>query len=251
TLVFVTNSSLQNIPMSALYDGKQYLVEKYAIAYTPALQILEIQPQLQRPLRALIAGVFENSPYLDDFYYESSYVALEIEQISSMIPSSVLLNQSFTRTDLEKVLNSSSFPIVHLASYGDFVDSNPNDSYILAWDEKIKAKDFKLLLRPEKHDKFNPIELLVLSASNTAAGNEQIPFGLAGLALKSKVRSILGSLISVEDGYTAYCMVKFYRELTQSKVTKAEALRRTQLTSVNDGRHPSEWASFILIGDWR
>ncbi|NER19442.1 MAG: CHAT domain-containing protein [Symploca sp. SIO1C2] len=253
TLVFVSNSPLGNIPMAALYDGEQFLVEKYAIASIPALQILEPQPQVQRPLRALIAGISESRTHLGDSYSPLPGVALEVEQISSMIPSLVLLNQSFTSTALENALNSSYFPIVHLASHGNFVGSNTNDSYILAWDKKIKAKEFEQLLRPRKHDKFNPIELLVLSTCNTAEGDGQIPFGLAGLALKSKVRSILSTLTDVNDQGTTELIVQFYQEFTQLNVTKAEALRRAQLTALTsiNYQNPSHWASFILIGDWR
>ncbi|NEQ69512.1 MAG: CHAT domain-containing protein, partial [Symploca sp. SIO2D2] len=253
TLVFVSNSPLGNIPMAALYDGEQFLVEKYAIASIPALQILEPQPQVQRPLRALIAGISEESPHNEDSFRELPGVALEIEQISSMIPSSVLLNQSFTRTALENELNSFYFSIVHLATCGCFVCSNPNDSFIRAWDGKIKIKDFEQLLHQRRHYKFKPIELLVLSSSDTAEGNKQIPFGLAGLALKSKVRSILGTLTDVSDQDTTEFMVQFYQKFTQSNVTKVEALRHAQLTALTSFNHqnPSYWASFILIGDWR
>ncbi|NET84350.1 MAG: CHAT domain-containing protein [Moorea sp. SIO1F2] len=250
TLVFVSNSSLRNISMAALYDSDHvYLVEKYAIAVTPALQMLETQPQKQRPLKALIAGISQS--HLN--FSATPFVEKELEQVSSMIPSSVLLNQSFTSTALEKELNSSYFPVVHLASIGrSFPSSNSEDIFILAWDEQIKVKDFEELLRSREQEKFNPIELLVLSSNETALENNQTPFGLVGLALRSKVGSILGTLGVVRDQSTAELMVQFYKEFTQPNVTKAEALRRAQLSLLN-GKFidPSDWAPFVLIGDWR
>ncbi|NEO91644.1 MAG: CHAT domain-containing protein [Moorea sp. SIO3G5] len=246
TLVFVPNSGLRNISMAALHDGEQYLVKKYAIAVTPALQILEPQPELHRSLKALIAGVSESRKG----YPALPFVEVELEKISSIIPSSVLLNHSFTTTALENALNSSSFPVVHLATNGDF---SSEDTFILAWDKKITAKEFEKLLRSREQDKFDPIELLVLSSCEGAVGNNQTPFGLAGLALRSRVRSILGTLVDVNDESTAELMVQFYQEFTQRNVTKAEALRRAQLSILKDPNyeHPFYWAPFVIIGDWR
>ncbi|NEO72735.1 CHAT domain-containing protein [Moorena sp. SIO3H5] len=246
TIVFVPNSGLRNISMAALHDGEQYLLEKYAIAVTPALQILEPQPQLQRPLRALIAGVSESRLG----YPALPFVEVEVEKISSIIPSSVLLNQSFTTTALENALNSSYFPVVHLATNGEF---SSEDTFILAWDKKITAKEFEKLLGSREQEKFDPIELLVLSSCEGAQGNNQTPFGLAGLALRSRVPSIIGPLVFVDDQATAVVMVQFYQEFTQRNVTKAEALRRAQLSLLEDPKyqHPYYWAHFVIIGDWR
>ncbi|NES42999.1 CHAT domain-containing protein [Moorena sp. SIO2C4] len=246
TIVFVPNSRLGNIPMAALHDGEQYLVEKYAIAVTPALQSLEPQPQKQKPLKALIAGVSESR----QGYSPLPFVEVEVKKISSMIPSSILLNQDFTGKALENALNSSYFPIVHLATNGEF---SSEDTFILAWDKKITAKEFEKLLHSKKHKKSNPIELLVLSTCEIAQGNNQTPFGFAGVALRSKIRSIVGTLASVDDQSTAELMVQFYQEFTQRNVTKAEALRRAQLSMLKkyEFSHPYYWAHFVIIGDWR
>ncbi|AOX00941.1 hypothetical protein BJP34_17130 [Moorena producens PAL-8-15-08-1] len=238
--------------MAALYDGEQYLVEKYTIAVTPALQILEPQPRKQRPLRALIAGLSEMNRVskAHQNYSNLPFVEVEVKKISSMIPSSVLLDESFTSTALENALNSSYFPILHLATNGEF---SSQDTFILAWDKKITAKEFDELLGSREQEKFDPIELLVLSSCEGAQGNNQTPFGLAGLALRSRVRSIIGPLVFVDDQATAVVMVQFYQEFTQRNVTKAEALRRAQLSVLKDPNydHPYYWAPFVIIGDWR
>ncbi|EGJ29416.1 MULTISPECIES: CHAT domain-containing protein [Moorena] len=248
TIVFVPNSRLRSIPMAALYDGEQHLVEKYAIAVTPALQSLEPQPQKQKPLKALIAGVSE----FRQGYSPLPFVEVEVKKISSMIPSSILLNQDFTGKALENALNSSYFPIVHLASHSQF-SSESEDTFILTWDGKIKAKDFEKLLSSREQEKFDPIELLVLSYCSTAQSNNQTPFRFAGLALRSRFRSILGALWFIDDQATAELMGQFYQEFTQRNVTKAEALRLAQLSTLKDPNyeHPYYWAPFVLIGDWR
>ncbi|NEO15463.1 MULTISPECIES: CHAT domain-containing protein [unclassified Moorena] len=248
TLVFVPNSRLRYIPMAALHDGEQHLVEKYAIAVTPALQILEPQPQKPRPLKALIAGLSESR----QGYPAIPFVKVELEKISSIIPSSILFNQDFTGKALENALNSSYFPVVHLATHGQF-SSESEDTFILAWDEPITPKEFEKLLGSKEQEKFDPIELLVLSADYSAIGNNQTPFGLAGLALRSRVRSILGSLWYFNDEASAVFMNQFYKEFTQRNVTKAEALRRAQLSILKHPyyQHPYYWAPFVIIGDWR
>ncbi|AOY81387.1 CHAT domain-containing protein [Moorena producens JHB] len=254
TLVFVSNSGLRYIPMAALHDGEQYLVEKYAIAVTPALQILEPQPQKQRPLKALIAGLsyMNKVSKAHQGYGDLPNVKKEVEQISSMIPSSVLLNQSFTSKALKNALNSSYFPIVHLTTNGQF-SSESEDTFILAWDKAITAKEFEKLLGSIEQEKFDPIELLVLIVDQSAEGNNQTPFGFAGLALRSRVRSVIGALAYVDDDSTARLMGKFYQEFTQRNVTKAEALRRAQLSLLKEPGYqvPLFWAHFVLIGDWR
>ncbi|NEO67886.1 MAG: CHAT domain-containing protein, partial [Moorea sp. SIO4G2] len=216
------------------------------------------QPQKQKPLKALIAGLSEMNRVSPAHQGFSGFplVEVEVEKISSMITSSVLLNQSFTTTALENALNSSSFPIVHLATHSEIhQDSNFNskDTFILAWDERITPKDFEELLSSRKQEKLNPIELLVLSACKSADGNNQTPFGFPGFALRSRVRSILGSLWFLNGETTTELMVQFYQEFTQRNVTKAEALRRAQLTLLKEPGYQATffWAPFVLIGDWR
>jgi CHAT domain-containing protein len=250
TLVFVLDAPVRNIPIAALYDtqSKQYLVQKYAIALTPTLQIIEPQSYLRRPLKALIAGVSKEQQGFSSL----PGVESEVKEISSMISSKVLLNQAFTSTALKKAINLSSVPIVHLATHGQD-RSNPEDTFLLAWDEKITAKDFEQLLHSREQDKSDPIELLVLSACETAKNGNRATSGLAGLALRSGVHSTLAILWSAEDRSTSKFMVRFYQELNKPGVTKAEALSRAQVASINTEKyeHPYNWAPFVLIGDWR
>jgi CHAT domain-containing protein len=52
TLVFVLDGALRNIPMAVLYDGQQYLVQKYNIAIAPGLQLID-----PKPLQLLWCGI--------------------------------------------------------------------------------------------------------------------------------------------------------------------------------------------------
>ncbi|GAB4183905.1 MAG: hypothetical protein Fur006_21100 [Coleofasciculaceae cyanobacterium] len=247
TLVFVLDGSLRNVPMAALYDGKQYLVEKYAIALTPGLRLLNPKPLKQEKLRALLAGLTEE---------RHGFIALlnvdrELNEIKSEVPSLVLLNQSFTSSTLQQELDSAPFDIVHLATHGQF-SSDPDRTFILAWDKPIKVNELKDLLRTRSEIRPDAIELLVLSACETAEGDKRAALGLAGVAVQAGARSTLASLWTVDDESGARLISQFYRELATRTVTKAQALRQAQLSLLRDPdyRYPALWAPYVLVGNW-
>jgi CHAT domain-containing protein len=167
-----------------------------------------------------------------------------------MVSGKTLLNQDFTSPSLQSQINAASFPIVHLATHGQF-SSNADETFILTWDDRIKVKEFENLLRSSDQNKPGTLELLVLSACQTAAGDSRAALGLAGVAVRSGARSTIATLWLVNDAATGSLMAEFYRELAQSGVSKAEALRRAQLTLLK-GRYknPYFWAPFVLVGNW-
>ena len=98
----------------------------------------------------------------------------------------------------------------------------------------------------------NPLELLTLSACETAAGDERAALGFSGVAVKAGARSVLGTLWSVDDPATADLVHRFYRGLLQEKLSRARALQAAQRELIRDFRysHPAFWAPFQLIGSW-
>ena len=247
TLVFVLDGSLRNLPMAALHDGKQYLVEKYSIALNPGLQLLEARSLLRQQLKALTGGLTESR----EGFAALPGVESELSQISSELRAEILLNREFTKKALETRINEAPFPIIHLATHAQF-SSKVENTFLLTWDGRINVKDFDRLLRTRERQTTNPIELLVLSACQTATGDKRATLGLAGLAVRSGARSTLATLWSVWDESTAEFMAEFYRELTQTQVSKAEALRQAQLLLLKNPQyeHPYFWAPFVLVGNW-
>ncbi len=144
-----------------------------------------------------------------------------------------------------------SFPVVHLATHGQF-SSKADETFILTWDGRINVNQLDTLLRIRETESPNAIELLVLSACQTAAGDKRAALGLAGIAVRAGARSTLASLWNVDDKSTAELMSQFYRELTSQKLTKAEALRQAQLALLNNPKyqHPLFWAAYVLVGNW-
>ena len=249
TLVFVLDGPLRNIPMATLYDGEKYLVEKYRIALTPGLRLLSPRPLQQVELKILAAGLTQQKQGFSPL----DYVSEELEGIKDNVSTVVLLDRAFTREALQKKLEFSAFPVVHLATHGQF-SSNLTKTFILAWDSPINVKELDNILRGRTPLKEKAIELLVLSACETATGDERAALGLAGMAVRAGARSTVATLWSVNDEATAEFMGQFYQELANKQVTKAEALRQAQLTLLKSGyglyRHPFYWAPYVLIGNW-
>lgn len=247
TLIFIPDGLLGKIPMSALHDGEKYLIEKYSIALSPGLQLFP-QGLQQQNLSLLMAGLTEARQGFDSL----PGVATEIEKISQKITiSEALIDQNFTRDSFTIALNNQDFPIVHLATHGQF-SSNPNETFLLTWGDRISIQDFDLLFQKRRVGILNPIELLVMSACQTAEGDNRATLGLAGFALRSGAKSTVGSLWSVSDMATSELMIAFYQQLAIGEMSKAEALRNAQIQVMQNPiyQHPYFWSSFVLIGNW-
>ncbi|BAY59112.1 CHAT domain-containing protein [Leptolyngbya boryana CZ1] len=246
TLVFVLDGKLRNIPMSALYDGKQYLIEKYAVTLSPGLQLMAARSLQQTNIGAIVAGISESR----SGFSALPAVETEVKKIAQTVPSSKLLNAQFTGNALSTQLKDSKANVVHLATHGQF-SSRLEDTFLLTWDGVVNIKELSELL--QSRDASKAIDLLVLSACDTASGDDRAVLGLAGLAVKSGARSTLATLWPVKDKAAATLMTQFYQELGQSRSTKAEALRQAQLHLIRktDFKDPFFWSGFVMVGNWQ
>ncbi|NER51190.1 MAG: CHAT domain-containing protein [Symploca sp. SIO1A3] len=255
TLVFVLDGSLGNIPMAVLYDEERdrYLLQRYAVAVTSGLQLLDSDP-LPRQIEALVAGLSEQRQFGGQTFAPLANVPDELQAIESVVPSKKLLNDTFTHTSLQEEINSGSLSVVHMATHGKF-SSNPEETFVILWDERLNLDSLDNLLRTNEPNRTKTIELLVLSACETAVGDKRAALGLAGVALQAGARSTLATLWQVDDESTASLMSQFYHQLQENKhITKAEALRRVQLELGNnqskDWEVPFFWAPYVLVGNW-
>jgi CHAT domain-containing protein len=260
TLVFVLDGSLRNIPMSLLYDQKEqkYLIQKdYNVALSSGLQLTAPQPLTRQPIKVLAAGVTKDFPAYR--FPPIPKVKDELNTIKSIFTESeILLNQEFTETTLQDRLQQSDFPVVHLATHGQF-GSTSDQTFIMSGEEKgsplINVNRFDRLLRAGSLRRSQPIELLVLSACNTAEGDNQAILGLAGVAVRAGARSTIATLWGANDEATSNLMTKFYNNLANdAQISKAQALRQAQLELLSEEdsqyRHPYYWAPFVLVGNW-
>ncbi|QFS50516.1 CHAT domain-containing protein [Nostoc sphaeroides] len=247
TLVFVLDGRLRNIPMAALYDGNQYLIEKYAVALSPGLQLMAARSLQKNHIDAIIGGISQSR----GGFSALPSVESEVKEISQTVPSSMLLNQKFTSLALADHVKSSNANVVHLATHGQF-SSRLEDTFLLTWDGQLNVKELSELLKNRSGDSSKAIELLVLSACDTATGDDRAVLGLAGLAVKSGARSTIATLWPVKDKAAQMLMTRFYEQLRRPGITKAEALRQAQINLIRqtDFRDPFFWSAFVLVGNW-
>ena len=259
TLVFVLDGFLRSLPMAVLHDGKQYLVERYNLALSPGLQLLDSpSPSLCTNKTCRVSTLAAGLAEARQGFSALPGVEQEIKQVSATFPSKVLLNQNFTRPNFQQRIEDKPFSVIHLATHGQF-SSKAEDTFLLTWDGRINVKDIDQLLREQGEKatrtfiKREPIELLVLSACQTAKGDDRATLGLAGIAVRSGARSTLATLWSVQDKSTSRLISEFYHRLTQPGMTKAEALRGAQLSLLNsqEYNHPYYWSPFVLVGNWQ
>ena len=252
TLVFVLDDSLRSIPMSVLYDGEQYLIEKYAIAATPGLRLVNPEPLPRKELSVILAGLSQQGESVRaDQFSPLPFVADEVKTIEQLFPSTVLLDEAFNVESFKANVGTVPAPIVHLATHGQFGDTLDN-TFVLTWDDALDANRFSNILLTSELSREQPIELLVLSACETAKGDELSVLGLAGIAIRSGARSTLASLWQVSDQATSDLMGEFYQQLGSSDLPKAEAIRQALLALLNQSQysHPFYWSAFVLLGNW-
>jgi CHAT domain-containing protein len=261
TLVFVLNGALQKVPLAALYDGREYLLEKYNLALVPSLQLTDSQASNRQQLKVLAAGVSQQVNIKGRIFPALTNVPQELEGIKAAFPASEkLLNREFTPTTIENKIDLD-FPVIHLATHGLF-SSNPDNTFIVTGDGKAIGID--RLSQLIDADNAQKPELLVLSACETAIGDERAILGLAGVAVRSGTRSTLATLWSVDDASTTRLMEQFYQEFKQPGVKKIAALRHAQLSLLESLKlappledlaglppHPYAWAPYVLVGNWQ
>lgn len=252
TLVFVLDGNLRNIPMSILYDGKtnEYLIEKkYALALLPNAELFDLQRKTKQ-LKVLAAGI-NISLEVENRRFEAINATEELQQIQQTVSSKILINEQFTKATLQKNLNSGAFSALHLATHANF-SSNSEETFILAYGELLRANDLENLVTSNKLKTSGAIELLVLSACETAEGDNRATLGLAGLAVRSGVPSTLATLWQVNDESTVKLIKQFYKGLNQLGMSKAQALHQAQQTLLKERKYqnPYYWAPYVLVGNW-
>jgi CHAT domain-containing protein len=246
TLVVVPDGALRSIPFAALHDGQRFLIEKYAVTVTQGLSLLEPRALSVRQARMLLAGLTESV----QGFPALPYIAEELTDISQLYGGTILYNKDFLKKSLRDRLLEAPYSIVHIASHGKF-ENDPRDSFVLTFDGRLTMDDLERFIKFSEFRR-EPVELLTLSACQTAAGDDRAALGLAGVAIKAGARSALATLWLINDQAAEMLITEFYRRLSDPSLNKAQALQQAQIALLKDSsyRHPGFWAAFLLIGNW-
>ncbi|EDN70997.1 TPR repeat containing protein [Beggiatoa sp. PS] len=249
TLIIVPDGVLRTIPFAALHDGKQFLIDKkYALVIAQGMDLINTQAPDWEPSKILLNGVSEAVQGFDPL----PNVKEELKNIQAIYPHthSKFLDNLFTESTFKKQLLKKAYNIVHIASHASFKDK-PEQTFLLTHDGKVSLDQLEKFIKSKNADL--PLELITLSACDTAKGGDKAALGLAGITLKAGAKSALASLWQVDDKSTAELGAEFYRQLKLNQgITKAQALQKAQLKVIKmkEYQHPYYWAAFILIGNW-
>ncbi len=267
TIIFSMDAGLRMLPIAALHDGEQFLVEKYSLTLIPSLHLTDARYSNWKNSEVLAMGLSEFSDQ-----YPLPAVPVEINTIVNQLwPGTGFLNEAVTLAKLKELRQQEPFGIIHLATHGQFNSGERDNSYLQLWGEKLHLDRMQQLQWNDP-----PVELLVLSACRTAIGDLEAEFGFAGLAVQAGVKSAVASLWYANDAGTLGLMSEFYQNLRSAPI-KAEALRRAQIAMIGgtvhlengalvgsfgnvelppelsrlgnrELRHPYYWAGFTMIG---
>ena len=177
-------------------------------------------------------------------------VTREVQALGKILPGTQLVDAAFTVDAFKEATAAQRYSVVHLASHGVFGGS-AESSYILAFDDVLTLDGLQNILKGEQFQRA-PIEVLSLSACETAAGNDRAPLGISGAAMKARAKSVLGTLWPVDDDAAVSVMTRFYGGIAQQGESKAFALQQSQIQLLRNTptAHPFFWAPFSLIGNW-
>lgn len=264
TLVFIQDGFLRSVPMAALYDSQQqkYLVETYAIATTPSLRLTTPKVRDRSTEKALILGLTKEATIDGKTFDQLFAVSDEISAVESIFPTNTsLIDEKFSPESFQKTLDKSTYPIVHIASHAQF-GIIPEDTFIVTGkNQKLTISQLENSLR-NLNSKSDSVELLTLTACETALGDDRATLGLAGVALQVGVKTAIASLWSVTDESTSQLVKAFYTNYRNAGMSIAEALQTAQIRMIHAKKLPSSeginlrydnpayWASMIAIGNW-
>jgi filamentous hemagglutinin family protein len=231
---FIMDSGLRTLPLAALHDGEQFLVERYSLGLIPSVGLIDTEyVNLNRQTSSLVvagSAEFINQPAL--------WAAnLEMQTIHDFWTGSALTGADFTVAGLQKTRQQAG--IIHMATHAEFLRGAPSNSYLQFFDRRLRLSEV-----PEMGWYAPQVELVTLSACQTAMGNLDAELGFAGFALQAGAKSALASLWKVSDEATAGLMVTFYQQLDR-QATKAETLRQAQLAMIR-GEVYTEGGQLIL-----
>lgn len=285
-LVIVPDSSLRIVPFGSLHDGKQYLIEKYAIASVAGLSMTTVGEEgvidNQGMDESLVVGMSTPGPVVEKLAAMEMGVTAEgskvnadkqafaqvrsaslkkdlalpgvdkeMTEMNSVLNGASLKNEGFTLDNFRQQVTEGNYQILHIASHGVF-GGTEDTSYIMTYDNIIKMNDLQKILDTGR-SKQQHIRLLTLSACQTAEGSDIAPIGISGAAIKARARSVLGTLWPVEDSSAQMFMKLFYEGIAKNGLSKATSVQQAQVTMIHNPElaHPFFWAPFTLIGNWQ
>jgi CHAT domain-containing protein len=246
TLVFVPDRFLRGIPLAALSDERGYVIERFAIVTTPGLEVTDPR-RLDVTRSRLLAGGLTRAV---QGFAPLPAVAGELAALGRDYQATLLVDEDFTADGFSATLAADAYRIVHVATHGK-IEADARKSFLLTYDGRLSMDDLDRMIGRKKLSRA-PVELLTLSACDTALGDDRAALGLAGLAVKAGARSVVATLWPISDEAAALLVPELLAGILRDGLSRGRALQRAQRKLLADPRfsHPGYWAPFLLIGSW-
>ena len=278
TIIYAPDRALRYIPLAALHDGDQWLVQTYRINHITAESLTDLtRSPAANP--SLLAGAFATGNHRFQVgerqfqFVGLPFAGQEVASLTALLPNGVtLVDQAFSLAATTAQMNE--YDIVHLATHAQFLPGSPRESFIVFGNgEKATLADIASWT-------LTNVDLVVLSACETGLGGKfgtgEEVLGLGYQFQTGGARAAIASLWKVSDGGTQALMTVFYDVLKTAQTPKAEALRQAQIALIQSQAqasgnpragliaqqrqqlpqrvgdrldHPYYWAPFILIGN--
>ena len=249
TLVVAADGALRMLPFSVLLKPDEtYLIEEFSIVTIPALHLTRTKSMNRESPNIMLCGISQKKVLGNIIFPALPRVIKELEEIKKIVPGEIFLDESFSQSNLFQILPQKTFNIIHLATHGEF-GAIPEKTFLLTHDERFTMNHLEKLIQQTQT---SSIDLLTLSACQTAIGDERAAFGLAGVAVKSGANCALATLWSVDDYASQTIITNFYKNVYTENMSKAKALQQAQIRLLEKVQfwQPSFWAAFLLIGNW-
>jgi len=247
TLIIAPDGALRLIPFSTLNDGERFMIEKYAVGTIPAIRLTDMRPFAKQNMNLLLTGLSESR----QGFSALPGVPGELRDIKEIMNAKgIIQNNEYTVEALTNKFKEEPYALIHIATHGVF-GGTPEESFLLTYNDKLTMNILEKVINLGKFRE-QKVELLTLSACQTALGNERAAMGLAGVAVKAGVKGVIATLWFVDDEATSLAIREFYRQLKIPGLSKAKAMQNVQKQLIAQRRywHPLYWGPFLVIGNW-
>ncbi|MFM7886439.1 MAG: CHAT domain-containing protein, partial [Pseudanabaena sp.] len=248
TIIYAPDGQLRYLPLAALYDGKQWLIEKYRVNNITAESLTAFnRKNITNP--RIFAGAFGGKARETRAGFSGLPASIpEVQKISSLFPNTTtLIEKEFTKQITTDRANSHT--ILHLATHGQLLIGSPEDSFILC------GNNDKVTVGELKDWNLKNVDIVVLSACQSGLGGK-LGSGIEILGLGYQMQSAgarvaIASLWEVYDAGTQALMSAFYQELKRGDLSAIAALQRAQISLIKSPKynHPNYWSAFFVIGN--
>jgi len=249
TLVVASDGAMRLLPFSIFFSPvDQFLIEEFEVVTIPALHLTRLGKTNRQSPNALLCGITQ-AHSIGKFKFDAlPRISKELKTIKGIVPGDILMDEDFSVSNLQSKIKEKKYSIVHLATHGEF-GSIPEKTFLLTHNSKLTMNHLEKLMNQTKS---SIIDLLTLSACQTAIGDERAAFGLAGGVVKAGANCSIATLWSVDDYASQKIISEFYRNVYKKNYSKAKAMQQAQLSLIEKIQfwHPAVWSAFLVIGNW-